>query len=115
VYKKVGLKPDELLAINKKSSLKEVARQSALYRNNLGIEAIILDMSSINFIDSNGVDALIHIKDAYKTINIQFYFANYKIGVFKMLKKTKFSSKFDFSNFYPTVHDVVCSIKHNSN
>lgn len=68
-------------------------------------------MSSINFIDSNGVDALCQIKDAYQSINIQFYFANYKIGVLKMLKKKAFSSKFDFTKFYPTVHDAVCSIK----
>jgi MFS superfamily sulfate permease-like transporter len=77
----------------------------------LALEAIILDMSSMNFIDSNGVDALIQIKDAYQSINIQFCFANYKIGILKMLKKTAFTSKFDFSKFYPTVHDAVCSIK----
>ncbi|XP_070557864.1 prestin-like [Ptychodera flava] len=75
-----------------------------------GIHAIILDCSSLNFVDSSGLTRLIQIINAYKKIGVKILMAQVKKRVRDTISKSEFYSQVNLdgqSLLFVTIHDAV--------
>lgn len=75
--------------------------------NNNPIHTIIIDCSTMGYIDSVGVSALGQVMSDYKEININVLLANCKAGIREMLQSAGFYERIDKKNIFLTIHDAV--------
>lgn len=71
------------------------------------IHTIIIDCSSIFYIDCSGVETLIEIIEELRAIDVELYLASCSTGFTIMLERTEFFEKVQHANVCPTVHDAV--------
>jgi MFS superfamily sulfate permease-like transporter len=73
----------------------------------LDLSDIILDFSSMMFIDSVGISALQQVMQDYKDIGVRVLMAGCRKPVFEHLSKAGVFKKADQCNIYVAVHDAV--------
>jgi anti-anti-sigma factor len=78
-----------------------------LKEDRLRIHTIIIDFSSIFYIDSTGVEVLIEVIEELEELNIKVILVSCSQSVIQMLEKTNFFTKVLSPNICATVHDAV--------
>jgi len=73
----------------------------------LRIHTIIINFSSIFYIDSTGVEVLIEVIEELEELNIKVILVSCSQSVIQMLEKTNFFTKVLSPNICATVHDAV--------
>lgn len=68
---------------------------------------VILDCSTMSFIDTMGVKALTSVVKEYRDVEIEILLAFCKSGVREMFEKTGFFDILDREKLFPTIHDAV--------
>lgn len=82
-----------------------------LNNNKAKVEAIIIDCSSMSFIDSTGVNVLIECILLLNDHKIKCRLAACPGHVLQVLEKAKFFKKVTFPCVSATIHDAVVSLK----
>ncbi|GAB6032352.1 hypothetical protein CHUAL_010989 [Chamberlinius hualienensis] len=70
---------------------------------------VILDFSSVTFLDTSALRTLSMIRDDLSKVDAQLYIAAPKDNVLKSIERSEFSSK--LNKAFPTVHDAVLSAR----
>ncbi|XP_049820981.1 prestin-like isoform X2 [Aethina tumida] len=77
---------------------------------NTDIRCIILDFSSLSYIDPSGVTMLKNVVESYKKLDIPIYVAATSDPVYEMMEKCNLiNTKTALIRSFPTVHDAVQS------
>lgn len=71
------------------------------------IHTIIIDFSSVFYIDSTGVEVLIEVIEELEEFNIKLILCSCSQSVIQMLEKTKYFTRVLTPNICATVHDAV--------
>ncbi len=89
-----------------KETLKKLERETAGE-----LEAVIIDASSVNQLDSSADAALHELAFDYQDRNIALLFANVKGPVVEVMKRSHFIERLGEDHFFLSVHDAVQSLK----
>ncbi|CAG0887071.1 unnamed protein product [Cyprideis torosa] len=76
------------------------------------VNAVIIDLSGVSFIDSTGLSMLLEVFTKLKDIGINCYFAEARLDVIIMFEKSNFYSTVDDSHLFATVLDAVEFLRH---
>lgn len=72
------------------------------------VTAVIIDCSTISYIDIIGLETIVDVINSLKDFNIKCYLAACPATVLDMLERGNFSSKISTKNpIFPTIHDAV--------
>ncbi|XP_048589441.1 solute carrier family 26 member 6-like [Nematostella vectensis] len=71
------------------------------------IHTIIIDGSTFNFIDTQGVNTLIKLAKEFQRINVNFYLASCRHSIRDMLDKAHFTRDVGSHHLFISVHDAV--------
>ncbi|PFX33452.1 sulfate anion transporter 1-like isoform X2 [Stylophora pistillata] len=69
--------------------------------------AIIIDASTFNFIDTQGVNTLLQLGVEYEKIGVKFYLAHCRYHIREMLEKAGFTARIGTEHLFVSVHDAV--------
>ncbi|KAK3733497.1 hypothetical protein QZH41_000478 [Actinostola sp. cb2023] len=75
--------------------------------NGIAIHTIIIDCSTFNFIDTQGVTMLIQLSLEFKRIGVNFDLAGCRHGIREMLDKAGFTDQVGIHHVFISVHDAV--------
>lgn len=78
------------------------------------LQAVVIDASSINNLDSSADKVLHEIRDEYSKRGIQLFFANVKGPVMDVMKKSGFYSTLGKDHFFLELHEAVEIITYNT-
>ncbi|XP_058950689.2 prestin-like isoform X2 [Pocillopora verrucosa] len=71
------------------------------------VHAIIIDASTFNFIDTQGVNTLLQLGLEYEKIGVKFYLAHCRYYIREMLEKAGFTARIGTEHLFVSVHDAV--------
>jgi len=74
-------------------------------------EAVIIDLSSVPFMDSSGVETVIEVIKLLKDQDVSVYLASCPIHIIELFEKTKFFNTVKNRCIFPTIHDAVVSLR----
>lgn len=108
VYKLVGVCPQDKITCRKKLAEEGSSFNDKDTDDRNELQCIIMDMSSLSYIDPSSIHVLHLIVEEFGQMNIEFYFANCLSPVFEMIKKcdTYVYGAISFKIF-ATVEDAV--------
>lgn len=103
--------PVTVLSITGDLSVDEADRfqREALHRFNENVRDFVLDLESVDFIDSRGLESLLWLQDKCNELLGQVRLAACPEHIFKVLEVTRLSSRFDC---HPDVATAVQSLGH---
>lgn len=103
--------PVTVFAINGDLSVDEADRfrREALQRLGHNIRDFVLDLESLDFIDSRGLESLLWLQDKCNDLLGQVRLASCPEHIFKVLEATRLDGRFDC---HPDVHTAVESLGH---
>ncbi|XP_050412379.1 prestin isoform X2 [Patella vulgata] len=81
------------------------------YKSQDNVHSIIIDCSTMSYVDSVGVKVLGQIINEYKTIDIQVYLAQCKAGIREMFEKTDFYTTMYKEWLFVSIHDAVLACR----
>jgi len=71
------------------------------------VHAVIIDASTFNFIDTQGVNTLLQLGVEYEKIGVKFYLAHCRYHIREMLEKAGFTARIGTEHLFVSVHDAV--------
>ncbi|RNA41964.1 solute carrier family 26 member 10-like [Brachionus plicatilis] len=115
IYKLCGLKPEEVQKKLKKANSKSKNYQrdhktAKEIMDEIKLKHIILDFSCVNYIDSQGVNAVIQLHEEYKEIGIILHLTYCKRMAIRSFKKHLLPNKIDLDFIFATNDDAVRNI-----
>lgn len=108
LYQKcLNLKSEDILEMNHALATPEKA--SITTRNVRSVHTIIIDCSTISYIDTSGVETLDEIIQSLKELGIKCYLTSCPTQILTMFERTKFLENLpvSYSGIFPSVHDAV--------
>lgn len=93
--------------------LKEISKNQITRRP---IKCIIIDCSSMSYIDSSGSETILEVINILRDLNIYCYLAACTATVMGMFERTAFLDDLPrcMSGIFPTIHDAVIFFQQNS-
>lgn len=82
-------------------------RENFSGNNSTPIHAVIVDASTFNFIDTQGVNTLLQLGVEFEKIGVKFYLAHCRYHIRKMLEKAGFIARIGTEHLFVSVHDAV--------
>jgi anti-anti-sigma regulatory factor len=79
-------------------------------KNRIKTKYIIIDLSCVNIIDNQSVNAIKKLNEAYKEIGVNVCFSYVKRSIIRAFNKADLKSSCSYCDIYPTTHDAVVSI-----
>lgn len=103
--------PVSVLSITGDLSVDEADRfqREALQRMDQNVRDFVLDLESVDFIDSRGLESLLWLQDKCNELLGQVRLAACPEHIFKVLEVTRLSTRFDC---HPDVDTAVSSLGH---
>lgn len=103
--------PVSVLSITGDLSVDEADRfqREALQRMDQNVRDFVLDLESVDFIDSRGLESLLWLQDKCNELLGQVRLAACPEHIFKVLEVTRLSTRFDC---HPDVDTAVTSLGH---
>lgn len=85
------------------------ACEEKTFQNHHKIHTVIIDCSSISYLDTAGVDTVGEVVAAFNELNISCYLVACPTHVLSILESTKMLAKLngDSSGIFPSIHDAV--------
>lgn len=71
------------------------------------VHAVIVDASTFNFIDTQGVNTLLQLGVEFEKIGVKFYLAHCRYHIREMLEKAGFIARIGTEHLFVSVHDAV--------
>ena len=104
--------PVTVFSIDGDLSIDEAERfqREALQRFDQDVRDFVLDLESLDFIDSRGLESLLWLQDKCNELLGQVRLAACPEHIFKVLEVTRLSTRFDC---HPDVDTAVSSLGHN--
>ena len=79
-------------------------------KNRIKTKYIIIDLSCVNTIDNQAINAIKKLNEAYKEVGVNVCFSYAKRSIIRAFNKADFKSTCSYCYIYPTTHDAVVSI-----
>lgn len=79
------------------------------------ITSVILDCSSISYLDMSAINTLLEIKNELTENGISLTFSNCPAFIYEVLEKSKFFEDSNIPHFFPSTHDAVLYCQNNFN
>lgn len=76
----------------------------------INIKHIILDCSCINYVDSQGIQAILWLYESFKDIGVEMHLSYCKLAVTNSFKRFGLDKKFDFECLFSTTYEAILFI-----